>query len=139
MTVTGTDASQPRDGREVRAKIFGADRAYASRPITEDLAPVVKEISDQVLWGKVWADETLDLRTRSIVTITTLLAQERFDYVLIHMHGARRLGITRDELAQVAVQMLFYAGLPVVHTALKLIDKVFAAPEDELPAFPSQR
>jgi 4-carboxymuconolactone decarboxylase len=134
-----TNAEQSVGRGDARAMLFGADRANASRPITEELAPVVKEISDECLWGKVWADETLDLRTRSIVTVTTLLAQERFDYVRIHMHGARRIGITRDELSQVVVQMLFYTGLPMVHEALRIVDAVYSAPADELPPAPSQR
>lgn len=129
----------PVDGREVKARLFGTERAFADRPITEDLAPVVKQISDEALWGKVWADPALDLRTRSIVTITTLLALERWEYVELHLHGARRLGIPREEIAQVAVQMLFYAGIPVTHTALRLIDKVWSSDPDDVPRFPSAK
>ncbi|MGH3758224.1 carboxymuconolactone decarboxylase family protein [Actinophytocola sp.] len=127
------------DGREIKAQLFGRERAFANRPITEELAPLVKEISDDVLWAKVWAEPTLDVRTRSIVTITTLLALERYDYAELHLHGARRLGVTREELVQVAIQMLFYAGLPVIHTALRLISRVFDADPEDLPKFPSQK
>jgi alkylhydroperoxidase/carboxymuconolactone decarboxylase family protein YurZ len=38
---------------------------------------------------------------------------------------ARNVGFTRDEMVEVMMQLTFYAGLPVVHEAIKLVEKVY--------------
>jgi alkylhydroperoxidase/carboxymuconolactone decarboxylase family protein YurZ len=44
------------------------------------------------------------------------------------MRGARRIGITREELSEAVTQLTFYAGLSVVHEGLALVVRAY---EDE--------
>ena len=41
---------------------------------------------------------------------------------------ARRIGVTREELAEAVAQLTFYTGLPVVHEGLAMVERAY---EDE--------
>ena len=41
----------------------------AGRDSLGEFAPMFATLNDDVLFGKVWSDETLDLKTRSIITV----------------------------------------------------------------------
>jgi alkylhydroperoxidase/carboxymuconolactone decarboxylase family protein YurZ len=57
-----------------------------------------------------------------------LLSLERYKYAYGHMRGARRIGISREELSEAVMQLVFYAGLSVVHEGLALVVRAY---EDE--------
>ncbi|MGE4427890.1 MAG: carboxymuconolactone decarboxylase family protein [Solirubrobacteraceae bacterium] len=116
-------------GRAVQARVAG-DRAAigAVRHGSDEVVPELGPLSDEANWGRIWAREGLDLRTRSLCVVACLLSVGRAEHALAHMQGARRLGVTRDELAEVVVQLTFYVGLPVVHEGLALVRRAFEEP-----------
>jgi len=115
-------------GRKTREKLLGAAAPKSDRKAADVLIPELADLSDGANWGQIWSRPGLDLRTRSLCTICTLLALERYKYAYVHMRGARRIGISREELAEAVTQLTFYAGLSVVHEGLAL---VVSAYEDE--------
>jgi len=54
-----------------------ADEPTNARKSFGDVAPHLAEITDKVLFGDVWADDTLSPRDRSLVTITSLISLYR--------------------------------------------------------------
>ena len=46
----------------------------AGRDILGKLAPEFAKYNDDVLFGEVWSDSTLNLKTRSMITVSTLVA-----------------------------------------------------------------
>jgi alkylhydroperoxidase/carboxymuconolactone decarboxylase family protein YurZ len=111
-------------GKATRERLFGPD--IGNRKAAAQLIPELGELSDEANWGHIWSRPGLELRTRSLCIISALLALERYKYAAIHIRGARRLGVTKAELAEVVAQLTFYAGLPVVHEGLALVDTIFA-------------
>lgn len=65
----------------------------------------------------LWTNETLDLRTRSLVTIAMLIALRAHDELEIHFPAAIRNGATIAELEQLIYQASGYAGFPAAHSA----------------------
>jgi len=114
-------------GRETRERLLGSE-SKNDRKAADQLVPELAALSDDANWGQIWSRPGLDLRTRSLCTICALLALERFKYAYGHIRGARRIGITREELSEAVTQLTFYAGLPVVHEGLALVARAF---EDE--------
>lgn len=118
-------------GREVQRRIGGAAAAQATRSGSDALVPELGLLSDEANWGRIWAREGLDLRTRSLCVITCLLTLGRPSHAFGHMQGARRLGVPREELAEVVLQLTFYAGLPVVNEGLALVKRAYEEPLPE--------
>lgn len=112
-------------GRQTREKLLGVE-SKTGRNAADKLIPELAELSDDANWGRIWSRPGLELKTRSLIVICTLLALERYKYAYGHMRGARRIGITQQELAEAVTQMVFYTGLPVVHEALGLVEKCYA-------------
>ena len=125
-------------GRAIREQLFGDLERRGGRGASDELAPEVGEISDEVLWGRIWADTDLPLETKSLLTIGVLLSLERYDYARTHISGARNLGIPQREVVAVVRHLLFYVGLPVVHVGLALVKSVYESPAGEM-VLPSRR
>lgn len=110
----------------MKEQLFGT--LTPPRGPSDMLAPDLGDLSDDALWGGVWARPGLDLQTKSLCTITALLAVERYPYAKSHMVGARNLGISLEQLTAAIVQLTFYVGLPVVHSGLALAAEVYGVP-----------
>lgn len=103
-------------------------------------APKFAELNDDVLFGEVWnRTDKLDLRDRSLVTLTSLISQGITDNSLIyHLQSAKKNGISRSEIVEIITHIGFYAGWPKAWAAFNLAKRVWAedtAGEDAKAAF----
>ena len=73
----------------------------AGRDALNDFAPKFAQLNDDVLFGEVWSrEDKLSLKTRSIVTITSLISKGIVDHSLkYHLTTARKNGVTKTEMA----------------------------------------
>jgi 4-carboxymuconolactone decarboxylase len=115
-------------GRQVRGEVLGMQNVAAGRT-SDALVPELGQLSDEVLWGRIWGRPGLELKYRSLCTVVALLSLERYDYARIHIGGAKNVGLSRTELAEAIVQLTFYVGLPVVHEGLKMISEIYGPDE----------
>jgi 4-carboxymuconolactone decarboxylase len=103
-----------------------ADEPTNARKSFGDITPKLAEITDKVLFGDVWADDSLSPRDRSLVTITSLISLYRTNELPFHMNRALENGMTKDEIVAVITHLAFYAGWPPAMTALNIARTVFA-------------
>jgi 4-carboxymuconolactone decarboxylase len=90
-----------------------------------DVAPKLAELTDNVLFGDVWARPGLSKRDRSLVTVSALIAMNRPDQLRAHLARARDNGVTQDELVEAITHLAFYAGWPNAFTAVSVAREVF--------------
>jgi 4-carboxymuconolactone decarboxylase len=90
-----------------------------------DIAPKLAELTDQVLYGDVWARPGLSKRDRSFVTVSALIALNRPDQLRSHFRLARDNGVTETELIEAITHLAFYAGWPNAVTAVSVARDVF--------------
>jgi 4-carboxymuconolactone decarboxylase len=102
-----------------------ADEPTNARKAFGDIAPKLAEISDKVLFGDVWRDETLSPRDRSLVTITSLVSQYRHNELSHHLKLGIENGLTQDEIVAAVTRIAFYSGWPTAMTALGVIREAF--------------
>ncbi len=62
------------------------------------------------LFGNIWDRPGLSKRDREMVTLATLIALDRTQGMRPHLRNARALGITQDEIREVIIQVMHYAG-----------------------------
>lgn len=91
-----------------------------------DIAPKLAQLTDEVLFGDVWARPGLSPHDRSLVTVSALIAMNRPDQLRSHMALARTNGVTKDELVETLTHLAFYAGWPSAVTAAGVAREVFA-------------
>jgi 4-carboxymuconolactone decarboxylase len=77
-----------------------------------DTAPELVRLTDDVLFGQVWADPALSPRDRSLVTVAVLAATGRTEQLRSHLGRAMDNGLSKDELVAALTHVAFYAGWP---------------------------
>jgi len=111
-------------GMEVRREVLGdehVDRAIErTTPFTADFQDFITRYA----WGDVWSRPGLDRRTRSLVTITALVALGRDHELEMHIRAARRNGVTDDELKEVLLHCAVYCGVPAANGAFAIAQRV---------------
>jgi 4-carboxymuconolactone decarboxylase len=93
-----------------------------------DIAPKLAELTDNVLFGDVWARPGLSRRDRSLATVSALIAMNRPDQLRSHLALARQNGLTQEELIEAITHLAFYAGWPSGVGAAMVAKEVFAKP-----------
>ena len=96
-----------------------------AQQLVGDFAPKLAELTDEVLFGDVWARTELSPRDRSLVTVAALIANGNTEQLPGHLSRARENGLTESELAEVIIHLAFYAGWPRAMSAVRVAREVF--------------
>jgi 4-carboxymuconolactone decarboxylase len=118
-----TDDAYER-GMEVRREVLGdahVDEAVARKT---DFTADFDDLITRYAWGEIWTRPGLDRRTRSAMTMTTLIALGRMDELPMHVRAARRNGLSEDEIKEVLLQSAVYCGVPAARTAFAVAARV---------------
>ena len=83
------------------------------------LLPDMYKISVGHLFGDIWARPGLSLRERQLVTLAANIALARSTGNYSHYRSARHIGITKDEICEVILQVGHYAGWPTLSNAVR--------------------
>ena len=104
----------------------------AGRDQLGDFAPTFARLNDDVLFGEVWNEEAIDVKTKCIVTVTALMASGITDASLTyHLQNAKARGVTREEIAAIITHAGMYVGWPKAWAVFRLAKEVWneTAPE----------
>ena len=85
----------------------------AGRDQLGDFAPMFAHLNDDVLFGEVWNEEAIDLKTKCIITVVSLMASGITDSSLgYHLQNAKNNGVTKEEIAAIITHATMYVGWP---------------------------
>ena len=113
-----------RRGAQVRRQVLGdahVDRSLAS---ADDFSRDLQDFLHEHAWGATWTRPGLPLKTRSIVNLGMLVALNRPHELEVHIRGALRTGVTRDELKEILLHTAVYCGAPAAVDAFRIARKV---------------
>jgi 4-carboxymuconolactone decarboxylase len=91
-----------------------------------DIAPKLAQLTDDVLFGDVWARPELARRDRSLVTVAALVTAGSSEQLVGHLRLAKQNGLSEAELVEAIVHLAFYAGWPKAMSAAAVTKRVFA-------------
>jgi 4-carboxymuconolactone decarboxylase len=79
-------------------------------------------------FGDIYSRPGLDLRSREIAVVAALTAMgNAAPQLKVHIEGALNVGVSKDEIVEVMMQMSVYAGFPAALNGLFAAKEVFAA------------
>ncbi|MEU2200423.1 4-carboxymuconolactone decarboxylase [Isoptericola sp. NPDC019482] len=121
-----TDAECRADGTAVRRAVLGdahVDRADAG---TTSFTADFQDLIARYAWGEIWTRPGLDRRSRSMITLTALVAGGHHEELAMHVRAAVRNGLTVDEIREVLLQSAIYCSVPSANRAFAVAQRVLA-------------
>ena len=120
-----TDALYKK-GDKIRREVLGDKHVTRSLDNADPFASTIQDYVTRIGWGEVWGREGLDRRSRSVLNLGMLAALGKDHELKVHIKGALRNGLTRDEIAEVFLQAALYCGAPAALECFRLAREVFA-------------
>lgn len=127
---------QFEDGLRMRKQVMGdafVEKAFAG---VDSFTAPLQEFVTRNAWGTVWCRDGLDLKTRSLMTLSMLTALGRAHEIKGHVRGAVNNGASVKEIQEVLLHASVYCGMPLAidafrsaHEVLKEMDLI----KDTLP------
>ncbi|OGE22758.1 MAG: 4-carboxymuconolactone decarboxylase [Candidatus Dadabacteria bacterium RIFCSPHIGHO2_12_FULL_53_21] len=91
-----------------------------------DIAPDMVRYMMEFVFGEISSRPGLDMKSREITAVAALAALGTAPNQLkIHIKGALNCGCSRDEVVEVLIQVLVYAGFPATLNGLRLAKEAF--------------
>jgi len=111
-------------GMAVRREVLGDDHVDRAIAGTTDLTRDFQELITQYAWGSIWTRPGLDRRSRSLITLTALVARGHHEELAMHLRAARTNGVTVEEIKELLLQTAIYCGVPDANTAFRIAQSV---------------
>lgn len=125
------DETLYEEGLKNRKEVLGAEHVERTIANADDFSRPYQEIMTAYCWGAVWGRAGLPRKTRSLLNIAMLTALNREEELRLHLRAAFTNGVTRDEIREVLLQVMIYAGVPAANAAFRLAREVFAQMDRE--------
>jgi 4-carboxymuconolactone decarboxylase len=104
-------------GIRVRREILGDDHVDAAIARTTEFTADFQDFITRYAWGEIWTRPGLDLRQRSCITLTALVALGRLEELEMHVTAALRNGLTVGEIKEILLHSAIYCGVPAANVA----------------------
>ena len=119
-----------KEGLKVRRAILGEAHVERAQAAENEFNSAFQDLITRYAWGEIWTRPGLPRKTRSLITITMLVALNRGDELKMHIRAALHNGVTREELREVLLQTAIYCGVPAANTAFHLAEEVLSEAEE---------
>ncbi|RDJ23309.1 carboxymuconolactone decarboxylase family protein [Bosea caraganae] len=104
---------------------------HAGEKVVAQLADIAPDFARYLIefpFGDIYSRPGLDLRSREIATIAALAALgNAAPQLKVHIEAGLNVGLSRDEIVEILIQMAVYAGFPAALNGLFAAKEVFAA------------
>jgi 4-carboxymuconolactone decarboxylase len=111
-------------GMRVRREVHGDEHVDAATARATDLTREFQELLTRYAWGEIWTRPGLDRRTRSLITLSAMVALGRERELELHLRSARRIGVSWDDIKEVLLQSAIYCGVPAANSAFAIAQGV---------------
>jgi 4-carboxymuconolactone decarboxylase len=116
-------------GLAIRKSVLGAEYVEKSLAAADDFNRPMQELTTEYCWGWCWGREGLDKKTRSIINLAMISALNRPNELKMHVKGALRNGLTKEEIREVLLQVAIYCGIPAGVDSFRAAKEAFAEAE----------
>ncbi|MFE7630225.1 4-carboxymuconolactone decarboxylase [Kocuria sp. NPDC057446] len=118
-------------GLATRREVLGD--AYVQRSLdgADEFSMPMQELVTQYCWGDVWNRPGLERAQRSLINLAMISALNRPHELKVHVRGAIRNGVTKEQIQEVFLQVAIYCGAPAALESFRLAREVFTEMDAE--------
>jgi 4-carboxymuconolactone decarboxylase len=115
----------------MRKSVLGAEHVARAEANKTDFDTDFQRIITESAWGTIWTRPGIDKKTRHMLTLAIIAALGKHDELAMHIRATRNTGVTSEELREVFLQVLVYAGAPAANSAFGTAKRVYKELENE--------
>ena len=109
----------------------------AGRNQLNSFSPMFAHLNDDVLFGEVWNEKALSVKTQCIITVVALMSSGITDSSLqYHLQNAKNNGVSKEEIAAIITHTTMYTGWPKGWAVFRLAMQVWG--EERAASSPSE-
>jgi len=90
----------------------------------KELYPDLYNLSVGYLFGEIWSRPHLSIRDRELITMACNIALARPNGTHSHYRSAKHIGLTKEEIMELIIQVGHYAGWPAIAHAIIQYEEV---------------
>lgn len=121
-----TDKKDYDAGMQLRCTMWGAAVVQERLNLATTFNRPFEDMVTSHCFGEVWQRPGLDLKTRSIITLTALIALSKPNQLKLHVQGALSNGVTVEEIREIIMHTSVYSGIPTGVEAMTATKEVLA-------------
>lgn len=121
-------------GLAIRKSVLGAEFVDKSIASADDFNMPMQRLTTEYCWGAVWGRDDLPRKVRSMLNLAMISALNRPHELKMHIAGALKNGVSKDEIREVFLQVAIYCGIPAGVDSFRIARETFA----ELEKTPGQ-
>ena len=119
------DRKRYDEGMKTRRAVLGDAHVDRSLKNRNKFNEPFQDLITRYAWGEIWSRPGLPRKTRSLLTLSMLVALNRNEEFRMHLKAALSIGVTRDEIQEVLLQAAVYCGVPAANSAFRAADEIF--------------
>ena len=118
------NSDQYKKGLSIRQDVMGDEFVEKAFDAATDFTLPLQNMVTENAWGTVWAREGLPKKTRSMVTLSMLVALRASTELKGHVRGALRNGCTVEEIQEIFLHASVYCGFPAAVEAFRSVEPI---------------
>jgi 4-carboxymuconolactone decarboxylase len=130
MSIQFSVAAALRHGKVAETNYESLDDPDVMRLVGLTNRPL-QELVTEYCWGAVWGREELPKKTRSLLNLAMISALNRPHELKMHVRGALRNGVSREEIREVFLQVAIYCGVPAAVDSFRIAREAFNEADKE--------
>jgi 4-carboxymuconolactone decarboxylase len=113
-----------KTGMVNRRKVLGDKQVDRALESSNEFNGAFQEFITRYAWGTIWDRPGLDQKTRSLMTLSMLIALGHDTEFEMHIRAAINNGVTVEEIKELLMHSALYCGLPAANHGFKLAEGV---------------
>ncbi len=118
------DRKRREAGTKVRREVLGDAHVDRAKAHETDFNADFQDLITRYAWGEIWDRPGLSKKTRSLLTISMLVALNRNDELKLHLRAAFNNGVTREDIREVLLHSAIYCGVPAANSAFHIASEL---------------
>jgi 4-carboxymuconolactone decarboxylase len=118
-------------GMKVRRAVLGDAHVDRAEGAKNSFSEPFQDLITRYAWGEIWSRPGLSRHTRSLLTLSMMIALNRREEFRMHVRAALNNKVTREEIQEVLLHSAIYCGMPAANEAFRLAQEIFAEIDSE--------
>jgi 4-carboxymuconolactone decarboxylase len=127
----GNTTDHSENGAKTRKQVLGETHVARAQANSSSFDTPFQELITDAAWGRVWSNDTISHRERSMITIALLAALGHDEELAMHIRATANTDASEDDIREALMHVAIYAGVPAANNAIKIAKRVISEMSDK--------